>query len=280
MKLIVKLIQYKINKNAMNASNTYFGKIFLNFLESLAESFPDCKETARILNLITSDPHELDTIKLDWARHISTHDIHAFPHVVQYFQTVQSNVSKDHIFHKLKLFEKYQSIGQDLDAKNDFCSFLADLQPYALDDSIVDGSQNPDPSSILVEEPSTPPAQSSALTPVSGTSASTISGRGRFDDDKLHELCVQRTGDRKFVEDLREFSRHFPILNRYAQDSDEQIANRLKQMKPILQGLLAMIRPLLKHNNVSQANGLIEGIMKKFDPKLKPGSQKPGPTQK
>lgn len=264
----------------MNVSRTQFGAILTDFLETISFSFPDCKQTRDVLTTIRRDPRQLDTIQLDWARHVSPYDIHQYQHVFDYFVAILANVPKHHLFHQLTLFEKYESFGKDTQAKDDFCLCLADLQKYALDDTSTLGGESD--GSIIVEEPTTPPGHTGSLDsslnhPPAGqlqSKSHTTSGvqpnPNRFDDEELHELCVEKTGDRKFVEQLREFSRKFPILTKqYGKDTNEAIANRLVQMRPILKMLLTMLSPMLQSNDLGKANTLIEGVMKRFDPNLK-----------
>ena len=101
----------------MNAHKTKFGILFVDLLQGLVSSFPDCKESSNILKWIRNDPSQLNTIKLDWARTIKPFPIKSFPKVVRYFETVQMRVAPAHVFNRLKLCDKYKSMRGDKDAQ-------------------------------------------------------------------------------------------------------------------------------------------------------------------
>jgi hypothetical protein len=247
---------------------TPFGKTLIDFLENLAESFSDCTLTRDILHQCKTRSDYLEQVQQEWAQFVSPHDIGSFDSIPHYFQAMVDHVPVSHIFHQLQLVQKYKLLGDDEDAKNDFCECLFDLQHAATSEELPNLANMPDLSQLSLVDV-TQPVQSIPSIPVNTTVNTT-----RFDDVKLHELCVRTTGDRKFVEDLREISKRLPLLAQlYGNDSDELIAQKLKSMMPILKGLLGPLKMLSANKQfVSMAERMLLPIIKQLDPRFQNGA--------
>ena len=211
----------------MNAHKTKFGFLFMDLLSGLEASFPDCKETTKTAEWLKRDPTQLNTIKLDWARTIKTYPIASFPKVLRYFEAIQKNVAPAHIFNRLKLCDKYKSMKDDKDAQEALCSLLADMEEFCLDDAIIDPP-------AIIEEPTTP---------VSDQKVNQAPTKLRFDDPELHQLCIEKTGDEKLVNDMRALCLGIPELNEmYYNASNEDIAQQMVIMKPMCPMLMQMFQ--------------------------------------
>lgn len=243
-----------------------FRKALISFLESLQESFPDTP-TATILQQIQTQPDYLNTLQLDWARFVSPNDIQTIPSIGEYFRTLQQTLPPQHLFHQLRLIDKYKALGNDMDAKNQFCDCLAELQLTALEDGDMNESNAtqddipPNVWDIVRTLPNPDPTPPTLPTNVP---------QNRFEDANLHELCVQYTGDRKFVEDLRIIARKLPLLAQlYGNDSDELIARQLKAKKNQLKPVTGLLKTFLNFPwFVDVANRMVMPIVRNMDPRF------------
>ncbi len=221
----------------MNAAQSKFGKLFVGLLDDLLLSFPECKQTATIHQLIHDDPSQLNTIKLDWERFISPYNINSFKsNSMEYFVRIHKEVAKTHMFHQLSLCQKYASFGNNFDWKEMLCEYLADLEKYALEDELVDGS------APKIEEPTTP---LSDLDEKTGTGLSHTPSEMpcRFDDADLIQMCMERLQDPALVKAALEMSRGIPELSQlYGEKTNEEIANQVSMMQPMLPLLMKSVQ--------------------------------------
>lgn len=224
-----------------------FTNTFVELLEMLSASFPKCTGTQTLLAQVQMQPISLHKIQQEWARFISPHDLRKLK-PADYFRTIVKTTPQTHPFHQLQLIEKYKSFGEDKDAKDAFCTILCELQALALEEIQMD----------LTTLPSTEPAPPDA-----------------FDDEELHELCVKVVGDRKFVEDVRDISKHLPLLAQlYGNDDPNMIAQRLKSMHStkILHGFIPMLKKAVHQPGfVKMATTMVMPIIKSLDPRFTGG---------
>lgn len=232
----------------MNAAQTRFGLLFMDLLDSLTAAFPECKQTAKIRKLLQLNPTDMDSVKLDWARMIVPYNMRAYclnpntqepqrlpgppPNPMDYFIRIYNEVGRSHMFHQLSLCQKYEAFEDDVNAKDTLCKYLADLEAYALDDTTLEA---------IVEEPTTPGSDIDMKTPSSATSLPS----NRFDDAELTRLCMEKLGDPDIVNQAQAIVRNIPELHQiYGDRSNEEIANQMKAMQPILPHLMQIINIL------------------------------------
>jgi hypothetical protein len=227
------------SEKEMNAAQTKFGKLFVNLLDNLLLSFPECKQTATIHQLVHDDPSQLNTIKLDWARLISPYNINSFKtNSIDYFVRIHKEVAKTHMFHQLSLCQKYASFGNNFEWKDMLCGYLEDLEKYALEDELVDGSVP------KIEEPTTP--LSDLLDEKRDGQRTQMAPQEvpcRFDDADLIQMCVERMQDPALVNAALEMSRGIPELSEmYGDKTNEEIANQVQMMQPMLPLLMKSVQ--------------------------------------
>lgn len=190
-----------------NASE-FFAMLFNDLLQNLTTMFPECAATKTYLNLT---PTSLEIIKQDWFTHITPYTLKSFKYAGNYFGRIREEVPATHPFNKLQLLEKFNMM--DDDSKDNLCLMLSDLEMFACAKA---GSQK--------EE-------------------KTIKGKGRFDDPKLHEMCVKTLGDRKLAEELRTICSNNIYFNRmYENKTNEQIVQQLKSTKPLLPLFIRLVK--------------------------------------
>ena len=189
--------------------NTIFDLMFVDLLQGLAGAFPECKETWRTLQNVHSDPAQLQAIKADWKSSVRPIAIAKFATCADYLKAVRRSLNSTHLFNRLQLAEKYESMRDDAIAQTDFAELLGDLELYSADDRLVQ---------LPKEEAK--PAKKTKL---------------RFDDPDLFKLCVQKLGDENLVREMQTFCLQIPQLNEtYYDKSNEEIAQQMLVMKPLL----------------------------------------------
>lgn len=203
----------------------------MDLLDNLATIFPECKQTATIRKQLQQNREDLDAVKLDWARMIVPFNLQAVQQkkidTMQYFISIYHNVPRTHMFHQLKLCQKYEAFGDDLDAKETLCGYLVDLERFALTDDV---------DAYKVEEPTTP---------ISDCDMKTSSPQSRFDDEELTRMCMEKLGDPTIISQAQSIVRNIPELNQlYGNKSNEEIANQMKAMQPILPHLMQIVNVL------------------------------------
>lgn len=241
----------------MNAAHTRFGSLFMDLLDSLTNAFPECKQTAKIRKLLQLNPSDMDSVKLDWARMIVPYNMRAYrcrvtieidpatgrkverlhepinkKHPMDYFVRIYNEVGRTHMFHQLALCQKYEAFEDDLGAKDTLCGYLADLETYALDEG--------DTLEAIIEEPTTPGSDIDMKIPQSTSPTSS-----RFDDAELTRMCIEKLGDPDMITQAQSIVRGIPELSKiYGDRSNEEIANQMKAMQPMLPQLMQIINVL------------------------------------
>jgi hypothetical protein len=241
----------------MNAIETKFGVLFMDFIFCLKSSFPKCEVTRLIEKQLQEDPTYMNTIKLDWARYIQPYDIDQYTKAaIQYFNILETKIPQQHVARQLQLRSKYITLHKEknIDAQETMCSYLRDLQRFALDDSRADNSMD-----YTVEEPDTPTSDKDDKDNPSRTVKKRTS---RFESESLHKLCVQRLGDEQMVLALRQLCINNPVLNNlFRHNTDEEIANALVRLKPVLTIIInAMKQGMPVENLISQFASLITNV--------------------
>ncbi len=248
----------------MNAAQTRFGSLFMDLLDSLAAAFPECKQTANIRKQLQLNPSDMDTIKLDWARIIEPYNIRAFrltaqtqtetlqANPVDYFLRIYHEIPRSHIFHQLALCQKYEAFENDVDAKDTLCGYLADLELYARQDDVV----GPIPT---IEEPTTPLSDmdtNQVTTPINDSKQTQT--QSRFDDAELTRLCMEKLGDPNLIMQAQQIVRGIPELSQmYGDRSNEEIANQMQAMQPILPHLMQIVNILPIQNIIRMVQSTV-----------------------
>lgn len=195
-----------------SAAQTRFGLLFMDLLANLQSLFPTCENIQRLHGHISQDPFLLNTIKLDWGRIIQPYNIKNYKHVNDYFQEIERDVSTQHVFRQLKLYEKYKSF-ETVDEKNVLCTYLSELEKYSLDDTIEQTNDQK-------HEPN-----------------------NRFDDAELIQMCRSKLGDPKLVEQLLEQTYKSPELSDwFRQSTNQEISEFLPKIKPLIPGFVQLMQ--------------------------------------
>ncbi len=188
-----------------------FGMLFNDLLQNLSSMFPECAATKTFLNLT---PTSVEIIKQDWLTHITPYTLKSFKYAGHYFERIRLEVPATHVFNKLGLLEKFKVL--DAESQSELCSLLSDLEMFACE-KLGSGEKDEKASVKLI--------------------------KGRFDDPKLHEMCVKALGDRKLAEELRTICSNNIYFNRmYENKTNEQIVQQLKSTKPLLPLFIKLVK--------------------------------------